>query len=84
MTVTLEFFRAGQFSRQVLRVVDQEGEMLGANIIRLVLVLQGNQRGIIAVDAAVQAGGFLFRHGVDPFNGYSNGLNATIPRPALP
>ena len=44
MFVSAQVFHPGQHSLQSLRVMDKQGEMLGANVVSLVLVIQIYQR----------------------------------------
>jgi hypothetical protein len=67
MVVRLDILGAGQLASQLAWVVDQDGEMLRADINLIPLVLQGNQRGMIAADTAVKAGLFSFGHSFSPF-----------------
>jgi len=62
MFVPLQFFSAGQQAHQFLRLVDQNGKMLRADVVFLLLVLQLQQRNFLAGFLADQAAGGVFGH----------------------
>jgi hypothetical protein len=60
-------FHAGEFIRELLSLVDQDGKALWADILYFALESQGEQGGFIFRAVAVQAGFFvLFIHGDTP------------------
>ena len=60
-------FHAGEFIRELLGLVDQDGEALWADILYFALESQGEQGGFFFRAVAIQAGFFvLFVHKVSP------------------
>jgi hypothetical protein len=77
--MALQLFGAGQLADEQLGIVNEDGQVGGADVNLFTLVLEGDEGGILAVNATVQTGKGFFAH-EESFQNGSN-LSEMIPQP---